>query len=482
MDGSEVPCPLSTLKWLLDAVGITDADVSSVSFIGADPVVSTRYRVGTLGSALIAAVGLAAAQIWKMRGGKSQRLKISIYAAVAALNSIKYMHLNGGPPPPIWDPISGFYPAKHGRWIHLHCSFPTLRERILQILSAPADKIEIAKRTRMWDAAELEEAIFVGGACAGFARTPEEWSAHPQAKAVAGLPIIEIRRIGDAPVQSFTEGSRPLSGVRVLDLTRVLAGPTGSRALAEHGAEVLKITSPHLVDSGLMELDTGLGKFSAHLDLRQSDHASKLRELAQATDIFCQSYRPGALANYGFGPEAIASIRPGIIYATLSAWGHGGPWGHRRGYDSVVQSATGMAYVSRVAERPQFLPVAAIDYLSGYSMALGVMAALMRRAVEGGSWLVRVSLAKTGQWISENGLFPGAQIAELGSDVPAQLVEEMSVQTNGPAGVLKHLSPAVKMSETPPYWARSAVPLGFDPPEWPAGSRDGQRNLATHPS
>jgi crotonobetainyl-CoA:carnitine CoA-transferase CaiB-like acyl-CoA transferase len=282
--------------------------------------------------------------------------------------------------------------------------------------------------------------------------------------------MIEIRRIGDAPAQSFSDASRPLSGVRVLDLTRVLAGPTGSRALAEHGADVLKVTSPHLVDSGLMEFDTGLGKLSTHLDLRQPGDAGKLRELARSADVFCQSYRPGALADYGFGPESIASIRPGVIYATLSAWGHGGVWGNRRGYDSVVQAATGMAYVSRGLDRPKFLPVAAIDYLSGYSMALGVFAALMRRAVEGGSWLVRVSLARTGQWISENGLFPAARVANLGSDIPPQAIEKISMQTHGPAGVLKHLSPAVRMSETPPRWERPAVPLGFDPPEWPEES------------
>ena len=163
---------------------------------------------------------------------------------------------------------------------------------------------------------------------------------------VASLPLIEIVRIGEAPPETLPRGERPLAGIRVLDLTRVLAGPTCARTLAEHGADVLKIIAPHLPDSGSVELDTGLGKLSTHLDLRNQQDVETLRTLVRGADVFSQSYRPGALAGHGFSPEALAEMRPGIVCVELRAWGREAPWRERRGFDTIVQTATGMALVS----------------------------------------------------------------------------------------------------------------------------------------
>jgi len=275
-------------------------------------------------------------------------------------------------------------------------------------------------------------------------------------------------RIGDAPPEPLPPGKRPLSGIRVLDLTRVLAGPTASRTLAEHGAEVLKISRPDLPDSGMFDVDTGNGKLSAFLDVREKSERETFRRLVGSADVFVQSYRPGALAAYGFAPADLARIRPGIVYVTLSAWGHLGPFASRRGYDTIVQSANGMAYESSAQSAPRMMPVSAMDYLSGYLMALGAMTALARRAQEGGSWLVRVSLAGTGHWLARRGTLSEDDIRDVPENFSQKEIEALTLQTSTWAGTLRHLGPIVNLSETPPFWSRAPRPLGGDPPAFPA--------------
>ena len=276
-----------------------------------------------------------------------------------------------------------------------------------------------------------------------------------------------------APPEPLPAGKRPLSGVRVLDLTRVLAGPTCARTLAEHGADVLKITGAHLPNLGYQEFDTGHGKLSAQLDLREQRDVDVLRGLVREADVFSQGYRPGTLGTRGLSPEELAALRPGLVYVSLCAFSHAGPWASRRGFDTVVQTVSGIT--SRQAEvvpgktpGPQFYPVSAIDYCTGYLMAFGAMVALERRAREGGSWLVRISLAQIGKWIVDLGEVPEA---------PHAMHRRSSRRRNWSAGrwsrrrrpgKLRHLRPTVQLSETQPYWARPSVPLGYHKPEWPA--------------
>ena len=270
-----------------------------------------------------------------------------------------------------------------------------------------------------WDALELEEAILAAKGAGGMARSMAEWAKHPQAAAIASLPLLEIVKIGDAPPEKLPQGDRPLSGVRVLDLTRVLAGPTCARTLAEHGADVLKITAAHLPNIGYQEYDTGHGKLSAQLDLRQPKDLETLKGLIREADVFSQGYRPGTLGNRGLSPEELAKLRPGLVYVSLCAFSHVGPWASRRGFDTVVQTVSGIT--TRQAElfpgaepgQPQFYPVSAIDYLTGYLMAFGAMVALARRAREGGSWLVRISLAQTGRWLVGRGEVPEAELKDV---------------------------------------------------------------------
>jgi hypothetical protein len=307
------------------------------------------------------------------------------------------------------------------------------------------------------------------------ARTQAEWANHAQAAAVAALPLLEIVRIGDSAPEPLPVGTRPLSGIRVLDLTRVLAGPTCARTLAEHGAEVMKITAAHLPNLGYQEWDTGHGKLSAQLDLRVQSNVEILRGLVRQADVFSQGYRPGSLAARGFSPEELAALRPGIVCISLSAFGHTGPWASRRGFDTVVQTVSGMTI--RQAEAvpgrkpgPQFYPVSAIDYCTGYLMAFGAMVALARRAREGGSWLVRTSLAQVGKWIVDRGEVPAGMLSDVPADFSRAEIESWATWSETPSGRLRHLKPVVQLSETQPYWARPSVPLGYHPPAWPTAA------------
>ena len=252
----------------------------------------------------------------------------------------------------------------------------------------------------------------------------------------------------------------------MLELTRVIAGPVCGRTLAAHGAEVLHISGPHLPAAGL-GVDTGRGKRSAHLDLREERDRATLRGLAESADVFVQGYRPGAIAGRGFSPEALAELRPGIVCVSLSAYGHLGPWGGKRGFDSLVQTASGInESESAAAGKPgeaKPLPCQALDHATGYVMALGAMAGLLRRAEEGGSWLVRAALAGTGRWFRGLGrVESGLAAADPGVENIADLLET----TQSPFGRIETVRHAARLSRTAPYWADPPVPLGTHPAVW----------------
>jgi len=331
------------------------------------------------------------------------------------------------------------------------------------VLGNPADRAAAEAASAKWDGYKLEDAIHAAKGCAGLARTKEEWTKHPHSTAVANQSLVEIQKIGSSKPEPLADGNRPLSGVRVLDLTRVLAGPTCARTLAEHGADVLKIAGPHLPDSGVSEFDTGIGKLQAFLNLSIEKDKEELKGLLKTGDIFSQSFRPGTLAARGFSPEEAAKLRPGIVYVTLSAWGTEGPWKDRRGFDSIVQTVSGMAY-AQGGEKPKLMPVSAIDYVSGYLMAYGAMVALARRATEGGSWLVRVSLARTGKWIADRGY--NKDFASIPPELSGEELKSLTMKS----GNYSHLKPVLELSETPPYWERPPSPLGSHPAEWPPRS------------
>ncbi|HML12030.1 MAG TPA: CoA transferase [Xanthobacteraceae bacterium] len=465
--------PNEALRTILPIAGWSEKEAASVAFAGGvDPVLPTPFRIGAAGAATIAASGLAAAALWEARTGGRQQVAVDLRQAAASLRSGHYMKLAGAKVSTERNTIMGVYPTRDGRWSYLHCNFPNHRAAALAVLGVAEDREAVTRAVATWDAADLEEAIIAAKGAGGMARTKAEWAKHPQAAAVAALPLMEILRIGESAPEPLPPGERPLSGIRVLDLTRVLAGPTCARTLAEHGADVLKITAAHLPNLGYQEWDTGHGKLSAELDLRDPGNVEILRSLARQADVFSQGYRPGTLAGRGLSPEELAALRPGLVYVSLCAFGHAGPWASRRGFDTVVQTVSGIT--TRQAEcfpgktpGPQFYPVSAIDYCTGYLMAFGAMVALERRAREGGSYLVRISLAQVGKWIVDRGEVPESALTDVPGEFTADELEHWSTVSETPSGSLTHLKPAVQLSETPPYWARPSVPLGYHRPVWP---------------
>ena len=462
------------LRTIVAVAGVSEDRARAVDITGdLDPILPTPFRIGETSAAALAAVGVGVSELSALRTGRRQEIAVDTRQATASLRSGHYMKMEGTAVSTERNTVMGVYPAKNGRWSYLHCNFPNHRAAALRVLGVPEDREAVRDAVAKWDALELEEAIIAAKGAGGMVRTMEEWARHPQAIALASLPLLEIVKIGESAPEKLPDGERPLSGIRVLDLTRVLAGPTCARTLAEHGADVLKITAPHLPNLGYQEYDTGHGKLSAHLDLREQKDVEILRELVREADVFSQSYRPGTLADRGFSPEMLATLRPGIVCVSLSAFGHVGPWASRRGFDTVVQTVSGMT--SRQGELfpgaspgPQFYPVSAIDYLTGYLMAFGTLVALARRVREGGSWLVRISLAQTGRWLVGRGEVPEAELKDVPKEFTAAEIERWSMTTETPGGRLQHLRPVLRLSETQPRWARPAVPLGYHEPVWPA--------------
>jgi crotonobetainyl-CoA:carnitine CoA-transferase CaiB-like acyl-CoA transferase len=462
------------LRTILPIAGWPEKRAEEVEITGGyDPILPTSFRIAETGTATLAAVGLAVSDIWELRTGRRQQAAIDTRQATASLRSGTYLKIDGTPVPNGRNAIRGFYQTKDGRWSYLHCNFPNHRAAALKVLGVPEEFEAVKKAVAQWNAQELEEAIIAEKGAGGMVRSMEEWAKHPQSAAIAKLPLMEIIRIGDSPPEPLAKADRPLSGIRVLDLTRVIAGPTCARTLAEHGADVLKITGAHLPSLGRQEYDTGHGKLSAHLDLREARDVEILRGLVRDADVFSQGYRPGTLGSRGFSPEALAQLRPGIIAVSLCAFSHAGPWAPRRGFDTVIQTVSGI--VHRQGELfpgaepgPQFYPVSAIDFLTGYLMAFGALVALARRAREGGSWLVRISLAQVGRWLVERGQVPEAELKNLPKEFTPAELERWSMTSKTPAGVLQHLAPTVRLSETPTRWDRPTVPLGYHQPAWPA--------------
>ncbi len=462
------------LRTLLPFAGWAEERTRDLEITGNyDPILATPFRITETGTATLAAVGLAIADLWELRTGRRQTVSVDTRQATASLRSGTYLKMDETPVPNGRNSIMGTYPAKNGRWSYVHANFPNHRAAALKVLGVSEDHDAVRKAVAQWDALELEEAIIAAKGAGGMVRSAEEWARHPQGIAVAALPLMEIIKIGDSAPEPLPKGNRPLSGIRVLDLTRVIAGPTCARTLAEHGAEVLKITGAHLPSLGRQEYDTGHGKLSAHLDLREENDKEILRGLVRKTDVFSQGYRPGTLGSRGFSPEALAQMRPGIVAVSLCAFSHAGPWASRRGFDTVIQTVSGITHrqgeVFPGAEPgPQFYPVSAIDFLTGYLMAFGAAVALARRAQEGGSWLVRISLAQVGRWLMERGQVALSDLKNVEKEFTPAEIERWSMISNTPGGRLRHLAPVLRSSETPPHWDRTTVPLGYHQPVWPA--------------
>lgn len=459
--------PREALDQVLSTVGWDRIPPDHLKISGDDPILPSSFRIGAAGAATIGAAGLAAADLWELRTGRRQDVSIDVRTAAIAMRGQRYVHVVNQPAIAAWDPLSGYYQSGDGRWVQLHCNFPHHRAGAIRVLGCDDARESAAAAIAKWDAQQLEDTFVAEGLCAVMARDNDEWAAHAHAQAVDRLPLLEVIKIGDSAPEPMGPGDRPLSGVRALDLTRVLAGPTCGRTLAEHGADVMRISGPHLPYHANSALDTGHGKLTAFLDLRETDDMATLRQLARNADIFTQAYRPGTLSSRGLSPEDLAALRPGIIYVSLSAYGHEGAWASRRGYDTLVQTATGIALEEGAGGPPRHTPVSLLDYATGYLAAFGAMMALSRRAREGGSYLVRLSLCQTAHWFKSLGRVPASANALALPDPTQEDVADLMTESVGPLGRVRHLVPAIQMGETPARWVRPVSPIGCHCPIWP---------------
>jgi crotonobetainyl-CoA:carnitine CoA-transferase CaiB-like acyl-CoA transferase len=458
--------PADVLIELWQQADLDEAALDDVVLTGTEPVLPSSFAVGTAAQATTAAAALAAAELWRLRTGHRQRVSVEMRDAAIEFRSERYLRVEGKEPEDHHDRIMGLYRCGDGRWVRLHTALPHHRDGLLKLLGCEHDKAAVQRALERWRAEGLETAAAEAGLVVTACRSFAEWDAHPQGRAIAGLPLLSIEKIGDAPAAKLPSAARPLAGVKVLDLTRIIAGPVCGRTLAAHGADVLLVTAAHLASMLPLVIDTGRGKLSAAIDLRHADGREALAQLVREADIFIQGYRPGAVAGHGFGPHEVARLHPGVVYASLCAYGHDGPWASRRGFDSLVQTASGLNVAEAEAFgscEPRALPAQALDHASGYLLAFGVMAALKRRMEKGGSWHVRVSLAQTGYWLRGLGRIEGMRCRDPGfEDVRDRLQE-----TPSGFGRLTAVRHAAEMSQTPPHWPRPTVPLGSHPAAWP---------------
>jgi crotonobetainyl-CoA:carnitine CoA-transferase CaiB-like acyl-CoA transferase len=456
-------CTALSHVWQLG--GLAPRALEQVELTGADPILPSSFAVGTAAQASIAASTLAAAEVWRLRGGAPQAVRVDMRHAAVEFRSERHLRINGELPADPWDKIAGLYRCADG-WVRLHTNFPHHRDGVLDILGCAYERAAVAAALSNWQAEEFERVASERRMVVAALRDFASWDAHPQGQALAGLPPITLERIGDAPAEPLTYAERPLGGIRVLDLTRVIAGPVCGRTLAAHGADVLAVSSPDLPNIESLVMDNGRGKRSCQLDLTGAEGCAALAALARDGDVFVQGYRPGGLADKGFGPEALAQLRPGIIYVSLSAYGHVGPWSGKRGFDSLVQTATGfnLAECQAAGEStPRVLPMQVLDHASGYLLAYGAMAALARRHTEGGSWHVRVSLAQTANWLRSLGrLENGFSCPELAHADIADLLET----TDSGFGTMTSVRHAGLLTATPAHWALPSMPLGSHAAQW----------------
>jgi crotonobetainyl-CoA:carnitine CoA-transferase CaiB-like acyl-CoA transferase len=433
---------------------------------GIDPVLPSSFAVGTAAQATIAAAALAACELGHVRGAARQIVTVDMQHA--AMECVGTFRVNGQTPD-VWDKFSGLYRCADG-WVRVHANFAHHRDGALKLLGLDATTAQRADAERAmleWRAIDFETASANAGLVATAMRTFDEWDATPQGIAIASQPLFTIERIGDAlplALPAITDNMLPLNGIRVLDLTRILAGPVAGRTLAAYGADVMLVNSPTLPNIGAIA-ETSRGKLSAHVDLRDATGRDTMRTLLKDARVFIQGYRPGGLEALGFDANDAATIKPGLVYVSLTAYGNEGPWAKRRGFDSLVQTAMGFNDAEAKAAdetKPGPLPMQILDHATGYLIAMCVSAALIRQQHEGGSWHVRLSLAQTGHWLRSLGR------VENGFSICTPDIEPYMETSQSGFGGLSAVRHSAQLSRTPAAWARPSMPPGSHQPIWPS--------------
>lgn len=476
--------PMAGTRAAWAALGGDPALLSRVTPVVRDGALPARLPVRELARGCVGACALAAAELTAARTGQAvAAVRVDDGAVATAFTSERHLLVDGRAPT-AFAPLSRFWRTGDG-WVRTHANYPHHRQALLSALGlSDASFVDavaaVAARLAERSSLDVEDTVYAAGGLAVALRTPQEWAAHPQGVAVAGRPLLSRERVAEGPARPLPaltgSPALPAAGLRVLDLTRVIAGPVATRTLALLGADVLRVDPPLLPELPDQHADTGFGKRSTTLDLAVHADRRTFDELLARADVVVTGYRPGALDRFGLTPEALAERAPGVVVAQLSAWGGYGPWAGRRGFDSLVQVATGIA-AAEGAQEPGALPAQALDHGTGYLLAAAVLRSLTERtAGEGGTRCVRLALARTAGWLlaGDGADEPGR--ADSSYEGPGASYEDPGASyegpgpwltgTDGPLGRLRYALPPVSFAGGPVNWASPPGRWGADTPEW----------------
>ena len=469
--GSEFD-PMTSLDDLLSDVGLARAEAgATVSFAGQDPVVPATHRLGACVGIPLMAVAVAAVAFHRLRGGPAQDLHLDLRQAVHTINPGAFWHptLNGEPAPHPLVLDNPFlvtpYRTADNRWVMATAVYPRLATRWCRFLDVPPDTARVATAIGTWEAFELEEKANAMGLPISVVRTPAEWLAHEQGALLASQLVIGLERIDDAPARDFGAAERPFDGIRVLSFAHAVAGPAVGRTLAEHGADVLCATRPNDYEHEHIYAEANVGSRSAYVDLDTPTGRERATMLLTGADVLVNNHRLGSLEGRGLDPRQLADRYPGLVYVSLNCYGSSGPWAQRGGFDMNGSAASGLMTIEGSPTEPRF-PVTFLinDYITGYLGAIGAMAALIKRATEGGSWHVTVNLTRTAMWCGSLGF---VEPDDAGCDDEHCLREPLAYDAPSPLGDVHMLAPPVHFSQTQPRWSDPIlVPRGSSRPEW----------------
>ena len=485
-----------------------------VTFTGRDPILRSHFRIGTCMALPAMAAAVGAAAIWQERTGEGQDVAVDLRDAVLGVNPIIAMVMKKrlatgfyAPDDPVataftWYPtVNGkfmqapvglgnpfsFVPflTKDGRHMNITGIYPHLQDRALNLLKTNPTRAAIAAAVAKWDGAELEAAMFESKTVGVMHRTTEEWLASPEGAFLSKTPLIDIRKVSEAPPLKWSETpTQPLSGLKVLSLTHVIAGSTAARTLSEYGAEVLHVMRDQSLEHEAVWIDVNVGMRSTILNLNTPEGTAALSSLVPGADVVIEGFSGRGIERRGFGIEDVVAMKPeGVVYLTVRGYGWDGPWKDVRTFDMEAVAATGFTYVEGGGGEPSFggsfdaadpsRPTPAFaptlvmnDYIAGYIAASGVIEALRRRATEGGSWHVHVNLARAAMWYASNGVFPSTDF-EVTDD--NRMKGPKTFRFQSPYGEVERLAPMVQLSRTPGAWQMPLQSVrGSDKPEWKA--------------
>jgi hypothetical protein len=467
--------PRDSVEYLwTENLGLPKAPLDALNLSDDACYLPSSFKVEHLAQCTIALSALAAALFQSCR---QQCTVPAVYVdakhACAEFKSERLYMLNGKPAIPPWGTIGGLHKTANG-FVRMHDSFPNHRENALRLLGLPMDasRDDVAKKILGWKSVQLEEEACREGAVIAALRSFEEWDTLPQARAVSDLPVLMnciAKSSPHLPARQISVSNQCLRGIRVVEMSRVIAAPVAGKTLAAHGADVIWITSPTLPDLPDLDIDLSRGKRTVQLDIKKPADKATLLGLLQTADVFIQSYRPGSLAAQGLSAEELTKTNPHLIMATLNAYGPDGLWSQRRGFDSLVQTCSGLNVedANRLGENEpaHVLPCQALDHGAGYLLATGIMACLYKRATEGGSYEVKVSLAGVMKYLRSLGQYEGKSGFGRKDINPGDV--DAYLETRQTAfGELRAISHAAIIDGMQLGWDQMPKPLGSDKPVW----------------